>query len=204
MGVSLENIRWCALNNCNQNCWKGFLILVLTLFAWSVSLPVLAAESSKSAVTHIDKHHKERVEQMLVLMGVPAQVNAAADNFKQIYSAKVDASQSDQNVVKVINAYQQDLGRLVDSVLGWDAIKQNYINVYARNLTPREVVYISAFLKSPSGVKFVSSQSAASQELINITEHLVEADLALPLKNLSIKLGDALTKLKVLTATPAN
>ncbi len=156
---------------------------VVGTIAWH---PIAHAQANESSSEALSTNHLQQTEKMLELMGLPAQVDRAAKDILKLYNVEVtDASVVDDNVRRLIEAYQRDLEQLVSSVLSWDGIKQNYINNYAARMTPEAVNAVVAFYQSDVGVEFSSAQASASAELALATQHLFEADLKQPLTELS-------------------
>ena len=140
--------------------------------------------------------HAQNVEYMLELMRVPAQVDQTADEILKLYSSRVAPDNSDPNANSIIETYQKEAMRNVYGVLGWESIKQNYINSYASRMGERDVATVTNFLKSPVGQKFLASQANAGVEIQQSTKQLMETDLLKRMTKLSSALSEALVKLR--------
>ena len=145
--------------------------------------------------------HEHNVEHMLELLGVPEQVDKAAAEVLKLYSAKVAPDNTDENVKAIFDAYQQDATRIVYGVLRWDSLKPNYINSYASRMSEQDVAAFTDFLTSPVGQRYLASQTGAGLEIQQITKHLMEADMAEPLKSLGQELRDGLARLRAKQST---
>ena len=176
--------------------YKSVVIIAVFLFAYASGAPVWADETGKEHVHEDSDQHKENVERLLELMGVPAQVDNAAGEVLKIYSAKITDDKASDEFKKLVSAYQTDLQKMVAAVLSWEAIKPNYINIYARHLSPADVAGATQFIQSPAGQTFFAGQAAAGEEIQRVTKHLIQADLAEPLKQLSKLLREGLVKVR--------
>ncbi len=161
-------------------------------------LAVLFYGSAHSADSASDPSHRANVEELLVLMGVPEQVNNNAAKVVDLYAAKVTSDDVEGNVKELIEAYQKDLETIVDKVLGWDSLKTTYIGSYAARFSKDEVSEITNFMSSSTGRRFVETQFEIGTEIRQTTDHLVEADLSPLLKYLSGRLNEGLEKTNML------
>lgn len=174
-----------------KNRLRVFILAAVSVVALSAN-----ADETGKPHQHEAQTHEQNVERMLELLGVPEQVNKAASEVLKIYSAKVTDDTIDPDIIKLVTAYQTDLQSIVSAVLSWNAIKPNYIRSYANRLSAEDVTNVEQFMASPSGQKFFDSQNTAGKEIQEITKHLIEADLAEPLKKLREQLQQGLAVLR--------
>jgi hypothetical protein len=156
----------------------------------------LFAQTGDEVVVDDSKQHLENVEKMLLLMGVPSDVDRAAEGAMQLYSAKVTDKEADRITQEIVEAYQRDLRTIVMAVLSWEALKPNYINTYASLMSEDDVTQTLVFLESAVGQKYLQSQQQATVQIQEITSHLAQEDMAPLLIDLTKKLRDALTKVQ--------
>ena len=177
----------------------GYLIKLLILVVVScVAISANADEAGKEHQHEISEAHKQNVEQMLVLMNMPAQVDNAAQGVVERYSATVDPDKADKDLQKLITAYQKDLEKIILPTLGWGGLKTTYIYSYSKRLDEQEVAQITNFYSSVAGKKFIEIQSDATTEIQKITSHLVESDIQAPLAKLANMLKEGLKKHRTL------
>lgn len=174
----------------------GFLAVIFTC-----ALAFAAhAQSGGDEPEGVNAQHLEDVEELLELMGMPEQVNAAANRVLAQYSATVDEGNTDADLRKLVDAYQMDLEKIILPVLDWDGLKTTYIYSYSKRLNKKEVAKITKFYQSKAGQKFVSIQPESSAEIEKITRHLVESDIQEPLNALTRLFREGLAKHKTLKA----
>lgn len=138
--------------------------------------------------------HRDNIEQLLVAMGVPEQVNQSAAEVRDLYLVKVDENKADDQVKKMVGDYRQEINDLVANALSWDAVKSYYISVYAKQMTVAEIEAVMEFIYSPVGKKFVAGQGIANQEIREILKVELATKLTEPVRALSSDLRDALTE----------
>ncbi len=197
-----------------RGVWSSMLRKLTT----SVALSVLVAGSTSvcaqsdtqpavdsgtnTAVEELDHNHSEatshehHVERMLELLGMPAQVNNATEEVLKLYSAKVDEGNTDPDLQRLVNAYQESLRKIVNSVLNWNSMKLSYISVYANQFSEDDVAAIISFLTSAAGQNFVTGQADAAVEIQQITKHIIEADMTESLTLLATQLREGLAKIQ--------
>lgn len=171
---------------------QGFMVIAITF----LSILTVFAQTGEESSTIQDQQHIENVERMLVLMGIPEHVSQTADGAMALYAAKVTDKEADRITEELVNAYQKDLSNIVNSVISWEAIKPNYINTYATNMTREDVENTLTFLESDVGKNFLSAQIQSNKQIKEITDHLVQVDMAPRLIELTKQLREGLTKVQ--------
>jgi len=186
----------------NANCFvniaqSGQTWLLVVLFLLSTPFIAFADETGEEhSHAPVTDQHKKNVESMLELMGVPTQVDKAAANVLALYTPKTEKKNPDPNVNLVVDAYREDVKKVVNGVLSWNSLKPNYISSYSTRLTEEDVAAVNGFLISPAGQKFIKSREEATSEIELITQHLADEDIAKPLAELTNQLRDVLTKIQ--------
>lgn len=140
--------------------------------------------------------HLKNVERMLTQLGLPAQVDNSATSVLKLYRVSMAEENSNENFKRLLDVYHKDVERLINSVLGWEAQKDLYIQVYSERLTAEQVQKVESFLSSDHGSAFMRVQAEVGG-LVSVTNrHLMEEDMSPKLKELGNQLKQGLAMLK--------
>ena len=112
-----------------------------------------------------------------------AQRRAAETLLTTMQADKVLADAIDQTLAMQLRqnpqlqAVEPEMRAFFSKYMGWTAIKEDLVQLYAREFTPAELADINRFYQSPTGQKFVSKQSALLQQSMLIGQQRVQEHL---------------------------
>ena len=86
-----------------------------------------------------------------------------------------------------LQAVEPEMRAFFSKYMGWTAIKEDLVQLYAHEFTPAELADINRFYQSPTGQKFVSKQTTLMQQSMlvgqrRVQEHLPELKAAVDAK----------------------
>ena len=156
---------------------KLAILLVLGLFVPSIS----ADESS----------HKAKIEELLSTLQIEEQVKQVTVDLHARFVDQIKSMNMPAEMEPVFIEYQDDIFKLVEKHLGWDAQKDLYVDVYSRVMTEADIEQTLAFFNSETGDKFLRGQ----QTMGNIMQAYSKDHMGLvleDLKKLSIEFNEKL------------
>ena len=112
-----------------------------------------AAAEEFLLLTNADKILKPMLEQMAVMM---------KQQFVQMGAP--------EELRPVLNKYSRKLLKVMEEEFEWGKIKNDYIDIYVKTFTEKEIREISDFYKSPIGKKYVEKIPQLMQESMAISQ----------------------------------
>ncbi len=147
---------------------KFSLRLFLVLLACCVA-PLLRAADDDSAARRTQAEallHAMHTEQVLTTATV--RVHQMVDKYsQQSVGTQTNLSPEQQAAVKKA---QEDAHAIINQQLGWDAVKNDFIQAYADAFTEDELKGLVAFYSSPLGQKLVEKQPAVTEKMGHLTQ----------------------------------
>ena len=126
---------------------------LLCSFANADEVTHRAAAEEFLLLTNADKILKPMLEQMAVMM---------KQQFVQMGAP--------EELRPVLNKYSRKLLKVMEEEFEWGKIKNDYIDIYVKTFTEKEIREISDFYKSPIGKKYVEKIPQLMQESMAISQ----------------------------------
>ncbi|WP_297188377.1 DUF2059 domain-containing protein [uncultured Porticoccus sp.] len=139
--------------------------------------------------------HKKAAEELLLLTKVNEQMTQVLEGTKQAQIRQIQQMNLPVEAAPVVEQYFIDLTELLQTAMGWDTLKNEYIRVYTEAFSISELKEISKFYKSAAGRNYISKRVELNQGLMAVAEKQT-VDLQPKVILLQQKLSSDLQKLK--------
>ena len=140
-------------------------LLLLTL-----SLP-LAAHADEAS-------HKAKAEEMIVILHLDRMVNGVMQNALQ-QSANLTSQRYGGRMTPAataaLNDFQKKLTDVLQPQIGWDALKSDYVRIFAETFPEDQLDSMLAFYKSPAGRNLIEKLPGVEQQVGQILQMRVAA-----------------------------
>ena len=117
---------------------------------------------------------RQLAEELLLLMEVNKTMEKSYGLMKQMQMDQVKSMKLPEELPKEdLEAIASLQGRIMDIIaeeLGWDKLKEGYIDIYADTFTQEELAAPIAFYRTPAGQKFIEKQPALLQKSMEISQ----------------------------------
>jgi uncharacterized protein len=137
------------------------------LFCLSLSQAAIAETPTRSSI-----------EKLLLITNVEkridAQYSAMLPMFTDIFKKMTPANISSPESTEVYNIMLQKMITLMRKELGWSAIKEDYIKLYADSLTQVEINDLLKFYQSPTGKSYLEKLPILTQQVTEIAKRKTE------------------------------
>ena len=132
--------------------------IVLTVLALTFFLQSLHADDASQRTA--------AAEEMLNAMHTEQILSKQKENMSRMMSAALPKDMSDAERQKAI----QKQSDIYDSLLKWDTLKPDFIQVYSEVFTEKEMKDLIAFYKSPIGQKFIEKMPELQKKTMEIMQ----------------------------------
>lgn len=130
---------------------------------------LLADEASKRAkileyfqLSEVERTMNQSVQQMLAAM---------RNGFmQQITDVKLNPEQE-----KVVAQFHTRIGKIMSDAIAWDKIKDEYIDLFAKNFTEEEIDGINAFYRTPIGKAMIQKLPVLMQKGSELGQRRMQA-----------------------------
>lgn len=156
---------------------KTYLLLACGLLltapaALAQTKPATAAAASTAAP--VTAAQRQAAEALLTTMQVDKTIATAVDQMMTL--------QMQQN--PQLQTVEPEMRAFMNKYMSWAAVKDDMIQLYAREFTTAELNNMKQFFQSPTGQKFIGKQSSMMQESMligqrRVQEHLPELEQAI-------------------------
>ncbi len=136
---------------------KKMILIVIVLL---ISLPVVAAAG--------DTERRQLAEQFLSVNQVKEQVDMMYDKIEGLIGTQIEAINIPEEHEKNLQAMQKIAHELLFKGLSWEALKEEYIQLYTESFTEEELQGIIDFSKSPLGQKMAEKSPILMQKSMEI------------------------------------
>jgi len=136
---------------------KKFVLMFVMLL---VALPLSARAG--------DAERRQLAEQFLNVNKVKEQVDMMYGKVEGIISSQIEAIELTEDREKNLLAMQQIAKDLLFKGLSWEALKEDYINLYTETFSEEDLQGIIAFSKSPLGQKMAEKSPLLMQKSMEI------------------------------------
>jgi len=111
-----------------------------------------------------------------------SQRTAAAEDLINAMHLEKIMDQMRQNITKMTAGFSKDLSpearkqseqrqnEMFDTILKWDTLKQDYIQIYSEVYTEQELRDLAVFYKSPVGQKFIEKMPEVQQKSMEVMQ----------------------------------
>jgi hypothetical protein len=135
--------------------------LAFTLFlVFALCLP-LAARADEAS-------HRAKAEQMMALLHTEEMVNRISGNItKQIADAagkSLSTTPSPEQQAK-FDDFKKQASQVIEAQVSWKALKDGFVDVYAKAFTEEQLDTIIAFYKTPAGTALLANMPAVNEEV---------------------------------------
>lgn len=142
----------------------------LLLLTTSLSLP-LAAHADEAS-------HKAKAEQMILLLHLDRMVNGVMQNALQ-QSAALTSQHYGGHMTPAatasLNDFQKKLTDTLQPQIGWEALKPDYVRIFAETYPEDQIDSMLAFYKSPAGQALIEKLPSVEQQVGQILQKKVQA-----------------------------
>lgn len=146
----------------------------------SKAAPAATVVAVTTAAPAIPAAQRQAVETLLTTMQVEATTNAALG---QTLTMQLDSNPQ-------LKAVEPEMREFFAKYMSWPAIKEDLVQLYAREFTTAELTDLNQFYQTPTGQKYISKQSTLMQEGILIAQRRVAAHVPELQQLIMQKLGD--------------
>ena len=119
--------------------------------------------------------HKDTAYKLLEAMKIDAQLEAMAENIKNLQARQLSQLAIPQAAQPIVNDYLTKTQQLLVSTFKSDTVREAYANAYTSVFTEAELKQVLAFYTSPSGKKFLEKQPELNQQVLKVAEQQVAA-----------------------------
>jgi len=137
---------------------KSFFFLFLIIFL----LPRLGHGDEAS--------HRGLADELLRVTRVEKTIRGYFDQVKAFQMALLKKSNSGAKGAEKIKAVQGQIDTLLDEELRWENIKADYIDLYVKEFTEKELKSLIVFYKTPVGHKFINRMPALMRKSMQVTQ----------------------------------
>jgi len=140
---------------------KNLILLTLVLFTFG------AVQAQTQTQTQPKTGHYKAAEEMLLAMNMKQNLQESID---QMLAVQIKNNPSMQPA-------EATLKEFFGKYMTWDALKEDYINIYMNEFTEKELKDMTKFFSTPSGKKMASKQSVISMKGMQLGQEKVQAHM---------------------------
>lgn len=112
-----------------------------------------------------EQSHRAAAEELLLLTGVEKTSETIFERMKLIMDQQFDNQPGlDEEKKEILKKYRERTLKMVMEELDWEKMKDNYIDIYVKTYTEKEIRDISEFFKSPAGRKYIEKLPQLTEE----------------------------------------
>jgi hypothetical protein len=144
-----------------NNHMKKFKVIILAaLFTLVFSVGVFAKEDT----------HRAAVEQLMTLMKVDRIYEQMYPQIKQLVLQQLQQINTPQEQSPLVEKYFNKLFDTMKEEMGWDKMKEDFIQLYMSVYTEQEIQKLIAFYKTPVGQKAIEKTPVIMQQSMAISQ----------------------------------
>ncbi len=114
--------------------------------------------------------HKAAAEEMLIVSKVDKVLDPVFDRVTQMMQSQFNKMNVPEDKKPVLEKYNRKIVEMMKKELAWEKIKDDYIRIYTKVYSEKELKDITEFYKSPTGSKMVDRMPQLLQESMALSQ----------------------------------
>ncbi len=118
-----------------------------------------------------EQSHRAVAEELLILTGSDKSLDQVWLQLESLLNQQFQQMDATGSLTPVLNKYTKRLLNIFEEVYNWDTLKNDFVDIYVKTYTEKELLSISQFYKTPAGRKYIEKLPQLIQESIVISQN---------------------------------
>lgn len=140
---------------------------ILLVFSLTAALTLCAAQN--------DMAEREKLaEALLGNLGLREQVNMSFAKIRALHRKTVNKILENAQKSEEVEKFREKAFTVSDNLLSWDALKKDFIKIYAEAYSPDDLQKLNAFFSSPTGKTFIANTPVLQRKLVSTLQDRIK------------------------------
>jgi len=139
--------------------------------------------------------HKAAAEELLFLTDVDKMMKPMWEQMEIMMEQQYQQMDAPEESRPILEKFTKRMLNIMEEELSWEKMKNDYIAIYVKTYTEKEIRAISEFYKSPAGKKFIEKMPQLMQESMAISQKNMP-EIMKKIQNISEEMADEIAQLK--------
>ena len=118
--------------------------------------------------------HRAAAEELLLLMHVDQMVKPVFEQIERMMEQQFDQSDAPEESRPILKKYTSKMMKILEEALGWEKMKDDYVDMYVRTYTENEIRAIADFYRTPAGQAFIEKMPKLMQESMALSQRTMQ------------------------------
>jgi len=118
--------------------------------------------------------HRAAAEELLLLMNVDKMVEPVFEQMQLMMEQQFDQSDAPEDARPILKKYTAKMMQVLEEALGWEKMRDDYVDIYVRTYTESEIRAIADFYRTPAGQAFIEKMPQLMQESMSLSQRAMQ------------------------------